>query len=688
VSRAEIVESAAEPNGEAGFHSLAIKVDQMQRMILVPIMASAAIAILFGVCTDGIAQDLFQRPFNAQVGAADWPQLGGTPSRNNVSDGANIPVDWDMKSGRNIKWQVKLGSETWGNVVVANGKVYVGTNNGAAWMKRYPAHVDLGVLLCFRESDGEFLWQHSSEKLAAGRVHDWPLQGICSAPVAEGDRIWFVTNRGEVLCVDAEGFHDGENDGPFTSEKPEGLEVDWDEQHESDIVWKFDMMKELGVRQHNMATCAPTIWGDVLFITTSNGVDESHIRIPAPEAPSFLAMDKHTGKVLWTDNSPGENILHGQWSCPVVGVFEGIPQVLFPGGDGWLYSFRADRWSDGKPEFLWKFDGNPKESVFQLGGRATRNGIVAVPVICDDRVFLAMGEDPEHGEGDGHLWCIDPTKRGDVSPELVIRENGEVAPHRRLQAFDQWEQIFTMIPEEGTWESLKEGRLTEAIRKSFKEAGIVLPAAASVTALSDGKGWLIDASEGDQHQHFKLAGKWNFSTSGKLLWAGKITAEKLVPNPNSAVVWHYGGHDQNGDGKIEFEETMHRTVGSPAIRNNLLFITDFSGLVHCLNAETGKPHWTCDLLAACWTTPLIVGNSVYVGDEDGDVSIFALSPDPEKSLRLSKDPASGAFHEPLREILSESSIYTMPIVANGVLYIATRNNLYAIAADVDPPQAP
>jgi outer membrane protein assembly factor BamB len=642
---------------------------------------AAFLALWLGVSSITQAQQPAKSPFNEKVGSGDWPQLGGSPLRNNVTDATGIPTDWDIKSGRNIKWHVELGSEAWGNVVVANGNVYVGTNNGAGRMKRYPSTVDLGVLLCFRETNGEFLWQHSSEKLATGRVHDWPQQGICSAPVAEGDRLWFVTNRGEVLCMDAAGFHDDENDGPFTSEKPDTAHLDWDELHESDIVWKVDMMQELGVRQHNMATCAPTIWGDVLFISTSNGVEENHVRIPAPEAPSFMAMDKRTGRVLWTDHSPGENILHGQWSCPVVGVFDSVPQVLFPGGDGWLYSFRADRWSEGKPELLWKFDGNPKDSLYQLGGRATRNGIVAIPVINDGHVYLAMGEDPEHGEGDGHLWCIDPTRRGDVSPELVVNEDGEIVPHRRLQAFSQWEQIFATRPEERALKSLGEKHLTGGIRKAFEESGVSLSAAASVTPGSDGREWLIDANVNGEQTTFRISQKWNYSTRENDLCGWKVSREKLIPNPNSAMVWHYNGHDQNGDGKVEFEETMHRTVGSPAIKDNFLFITDFSGLVHCLNAETGTPYWTCDLLAACWTTPLIVGDTVYVGDEDGDVAIFALSPDPAESVRKSTGTASGAIHEPLREIHMETSIFTMPIVANHVLYIAARNELFAIAAE-------
>ena len=122
----------------------------------------------------------------ALVGPRDWAQWGGSPTRNNTPEGTNIPTDWDVgefdretrewnaESGRNIKWVAELGSPSYGNPVVANGKVYVGTNNGAGRLKRYPAKVDVGCLLCFNEADGKFIWQHSSEKLPTGRVHDWP----------------------------------------------------------------------------------------------------------------------------------------------------------------------------------------------------------------------------------------------------------------------------------------------------------------------------------------------------------------------------------------------------------------------------------------------------------------------------------------------------------------------------------
>lgn len=625
--------------------------------------------VIAGAVNVASAQKPTVKLFNRDVAPLDWPMLGGSPARNNTPQGKDIPTDWDVETGRNIKWSAKLGSQSYGNVVVANGKVFVGTNNGAGYLKRYPKTVDLGVLLCFRESDGKFLWQYSCEKLRSGRVHDWPMQGICSAPVAEGDRLWFVSSRGEVVCLDADGFEDNENDGPHKSEPNENSD-------EADIVWSFDMMKELGVRQHNMATCAPAIWGNALFICTSNGVDESHAKISAPDAPSFIAMDKHTGEILWTDNSPGPNILHGQWSCPTIGVFEEVPQVLFPGGDGWLYSFRADRWSDGKPELLWKFDGNPKKSKWILGGRGTRNNMIAVPVIHEGLVYVAMGQDPEHGDGTGHLWCLDPRKRGDVSAGVVLDKAGSIVPHRRLQAFVEWETVFEAHTK--VWDGLNEGRISNQLRKEFEKANVPLPDSCNVKTESVGSEWLITTAINGAKAEFKLKASSYRSrgTQHDHLTVGRWSSETLKPNPNSAVVWHYDKFDTDGNGEFDFEEEMHRTLGSPTIKDGLLFIVDTTGIVHCIDAKTGQSYWNCDLLAESWSTPLIVEDKVLIGDEDGDMAILRLSSDPNKSTKMKAK--QNEFTEPLDEISMRNSVYTMPIVANNVLFIATKDRLFAI----------
>ncbi|MFQ5652410.1 MAG: PQQ-binding-like beta-propeller repeat protein [bacterium] len=353
--------------------------------------------------------------FYSAVETAMW---GGSPARNMVSDETGLPREWDVESGLNVKWTAQLGSQTYGNPVIIGGKVFVGTNNQAQRNPKLKG--DRGVVMTFRESDGEFLWQAAHPKLPSGRVNDWPQQGICSSPFVEGDRIYYISNRCEVICADTEGFRDNENDGPHQ-----------DEQHTSeideDIIWRYNMMDELDVFPHNLATCSPLVVGDLVFTVTANGVDETHVNIPSPEAPSFIALNKKTGDLVWEDASPGENILHGQWSNPSYAVVAGTPQVIFPGGDGWLYAFVPET---GK--LLWKFDCNPKDAVWELGGSGTRNNIISTPVVWDNKVYIGVGQDPEHGESTGHWWCIDATKRGDITASGKVWHRGNEAFNRTL----------------------------------------------------------------------------------------------------------------------------------------------------------------------------------------------------------------------------------------------------------------
>ena len=449
--------------------------------------------------------------------AADWSMWGGKASRNMVSDETGMPEDWDIESGKNIRWVAELGSQSYGNAVVSGGKIFVGTNNE---LLRNPALTgDRGVIMAFRESDGKFLWQATSTKLAAGRVNDWPEQGICSSPAVVGDRLYYVSNRCELVCLDTEGFLDKENDGPFSDEEDKA-EID------GDVIWKFDMIEELGVFPHNLATSSPLVVGDLVFICTSNGVDESHINIPVPLAPSFIAVNRHTGELVWEDDSPAENIVHGQWSSAAYGVVNGQPQVIFPGGDGYLYAFEPET---GKK--IWWFDCNPKGSEWK-GGRGTKNNLISTPVFYDNKVYIAVGQDPEHGDGEGHLWAIDATKEGDVT--------------------------------------------------------------------------------------------------------------------DSALVWH---HD------------FRRTISTVAIQDGLLFAANLSGFLHCIDLETGKIYWEHDLLAAIWGSPYLVDGKLYIGDEDGDVTVLAASK--EKKL--------------IAEMNMANSVYGTAVAANGALYLMTRSHLYSIA---------
>ena len=333
-----------------------------------------------------------------------WPLFGGSVSRNMVNTfEKNVPTDWSVEEGKqkHVKWVAPLGTRSYGGPAIADGKIYIGTNRAAP--RTPPVPGDKGVVRCISEADGKFLWQSIHDKLPSGLVNDWPDQGICSTPVIDGNRIYYVSNRCELICATTAGLGAGQNVG-VQDEKYKGPT-------DADIVWRLDMLKELNVFPHNLSTSSPLVAGDLVFVITSNGVDEGHINIPSPKAPSFIAVDKKTGKLKWQNNDPGEKILHGQWSNPVYAVVNGKPQVIFPGGDGWMRGFDPQTGN-----IIWKFDCNPKKSVWKLQGKGTRNNIISTPVVYDNKVYVGVGQDPEHRYGVGHFWCIDITKTGDLSP--------------------------------------------------------------------------------------------------------------------------------------------------------------------------------------------------------------------------------------------------------------------------------
>jgi outer membrane protein assembly factor BamB len=353
----------------------------------------------------------------ADPAAVERAMFGNTFERNMVSPEKGLPADWDVKTGKNVKWWSDVGTQAYAGPVTLGGKVFVGTNNEG---RRNPKlDKDRGVVMAFDAKTGEFLWQMTHEKLSAGRVNDWPLQGVCSTPYVEGDRLYYTSNRATLVSLDVEGFRDGQNDG--AQGEKESSPID------GDVVWEYDMMKELDVFPHNLAVSSPLVVDGLLYATTGNGVDEGHINIPSPQAPSFVALDAKTGALVWESDLPGEKIFHGTWSNPTYGVIKGRAQVIFPGGDGWIYSLEP---KTGK--LLWKFNANPPGAKYILGPRGTANEIIGTPVIYDDKIYFGVGQDPEHGEGVGNFWVVDATQDGDVTEKGKVWHRGGNEFHRTI----------------------------------------------------------------------------------------------------------------------------------------------------------------------------------------------------------------------------------------------------------------
>lgn len=326
----------------------------------------------------------------ASAHAADWPMLGGHPDRNMVSPEKGLPVTWDAggkKPKQNIKWVAPLGRVTFGNPVISGGRVFIGTDHDTPDPTQ-----QRGVLKCISEKDGSLLWQATHDKLRNPGEDDGTI-GICSTPCVAADRVYYVSNRGELV---ARAVADGKE------------------------AWLLDMRATLGISPNQASASSPLVVGDLVFVVTGNGTDYKTGKIKNPAAPSFIAVDRHTGKVVWQDSSPGSKIISGQWGSPGYGVVAGQPQVAFPGGDGWLYSFEP---LTGK--LLWKFNAKAHEKPSASGEPETIFNLLGAPVFAGDRVLFAIGE-PEAGTGPGALRCIDATKRGDVTRTAEVwRLGGE-----------------------------------------------------------------------------------------------------------------------------------------------------------------------------------------------------------------------------------------------------------------------
>jgi outer membrane protein assembly factor BamB len=337
----------------------------------------------------------------------DWPMLGGTPQRNLVNTvDKNMPIEWSIKEGqqKNIKWVAAVGKQSFGGPTISGGKIFVGTNNDSP--RNPKVKDDHGVVMCFNEADGKFLWQALHEKLPS-EENDWPKIGVISHPLIEGDRLYYVSNRCELICAK-------------TSGKGE----------EADIVWRLDLVKDLEVFPRWLAGSSPLIVGDLVYVVTANGIDKDN-KVVSPKAPSFIAVKKTTGEVAWKNNSPGAKIMDGQWANPAYAEVNGKGQVIFPGGDGWIYAFEPKT-----GDLIWKFDCNPKKSEYKPGGRGDRNFPVANPVVYDNKLYIGTGREPDDGPGVGHLWCIDITKTGDLSlvddnfdPKAPVNKNSGLVWH-------------------------------------------------------------------------------------------------------------------------------------------------------------------------------------------------------------------------------------------------------------------
>jgi len=355
--------------------------------------------VLFCVCTDV-----------AVLGNCVPPQSNGAEQQ--AASPVERPREWDCTTGERVIWRIETGGFN-GFPAVVGGKILLGSNR--ARPRNPQIKGKHGAMSCFSTGKGELLWQATHVPLPE-RHQDMPA-ALFRQPSVEGNRLWYVSNRGELVCLDLAGFHDGKNDGPFKEEEHSGPK-------DADLIWKLDMVAKLGIYKRDAGdVCSPMpgtlVAGDLVYCITGNGIGAGLDSVPRPDAPSFLAVNRRTGKVVWSSNLPGKDIIYGQWSSPVLARVDGRPQIIFPGGDGRLYGFEP---ATGR--LLWKFDCNPPGATLRRPGKRgtpPRDFFVGVPTVHAEMLYVGLSQEPEMGpDARRPLWAIDLRRVADSSEKAVL----------------------------------------------------------------------------------------------------------------------------------------------------------------------------------------------------------------------------------------------------------------------------
>ena len=231
----------------------------------------------------------------------DWSQWGGTPSRNMVATGVGKLPCWFSPGVTDDQGEFKPGS-------TANVGWVAKTHGKCASPIVSQGRIIVDELFCLDFATGALLWR------GAKGVPN----GYSATATIDGDRVYTVTSKGVILCLDL-----------FSEKKgaKEGI-----------VIWSYDM-KKLGVFLKYPASSSPLIIGDYLYVGTGNERLRTCLEF-CPLAPSLIALNKRTGQLVARDDEQmGAHIYKGQWSSPSSGVVNGQTQIYYGNGDGVCYAF-------------------------------------------------------------------------------------------------------------------------------------------------------------------------------------------------------------------------------------------------------------------------------------------------------------------------------------------------------------
>ena len=248
----------------------------------------------------------------AETPAHSWPQFHG-PDRDNISRETGLLKTWP-NDGPTLVWTADGLGEGYSSVSIANGMVFTAGN------------IEEDTVVTALNMKGEVLWRAKNGK---AWTRDYP--GTRGTPTFDGTRVYHQSPLGSIVCLNAE---------------------------DGDVIWGVDIVAK--VRSKNSR------WG----LAESLLIDGDRL-ISCPGGPEacMVALDKHTGAVVW--KAPSTNELAG-YSSPILVEYEGLRIVVALSAKA-VIGVNAD---DG--ELLWR-----------VKHESYANENVMVPIFHDGHIFLS-----------------------------------------------------------------------------------------------------------------------------------------------------------------------------------------------------------------------------------------------------------------------------------------------------------
>jgi outer membrane protein assembly factor BamB len=255
--------------------------------------------------------------------ASDWPQWQG-PDRTRISRETGLLRAWPA-AGPRLAWTATGLGAGYGSMAISGDRVYVQGARGRN-----------SVVIALNRADGKELW---ARPLGASETDDRG-PGPRGTPAVDGDRIYALTERGDLGCLRTDGT----------------------------VVWQRNILRDFGGRQLQ--------W----LISESPLVDGPHIVVtPGGRGAGMVKLDKMTGQTVWTSKDLSDS---AGYSSIIAADVQGVRTYMtFTAAAG--VGVRA---SDGK-------------LMFRYAKAANQTANIATPVFSNNRVFFTSA----YGTGGGLL---------------------------------------------------------------------------------------------------------------------------------------------------------------------------------------------------------------------------------------------------------------------------------------------